>query len=212
MRPSIRKYLRTCYMHLCYLTRPRNVKSAYFASFRGQYSDNPRAISETLHRLAPSVKIVWAVTEKFTPFLPPDVTAVPPASFRALCAQARANVWVLNYTERRGLGIYKGRENFYIQTWHGDRGLKTIGYLTADKKEILDGPDLKQCDLFVAASDYGVRKARQGLHYQGEVIVEGMPRNDKLLNADLHREEISRVRDTLGISPDSKVLLFRSYS
>ncbi|MBO4906884.1 MAG: CDP-glycerol glycerophosphotransferase family protein [Bacteroidaceae bacterium] len=205
----IKKWIRTSYMYLCYITRPRNEKNIYFASFRGQYSDNPRAISECLHRMAPDVKIVWMVMPQFRQYVPDYVTIVPPTPRLALKAQAQARVWVLNYIYRKQFGVYKGRDNFYIQTWHGDRGLKTIGYLTDySKGRDYNGYDMSDCDLFMAASDYGVRKARQGFLYDGEIIVEGMPRNDKLVNIARYSDEAIEVRKCLGIGNDVKVLLY----
>lgn len=205
----VRKWVRKTYMYLCYLTRPQNEKSVYFASFRGQYSDNPRAISECLHKIAPDVKIVWLVKPQFFKYVPDYVTIVPPKPRLALKAQAQASVWVLNYTYRKHLGVYKGRNNFYIQTWHGDRGIKAIGYLTGQgSKNDIDGHNMSECDLFIAASDYGVRKARQGLRYEGEVMEEGMPRNDKLLNRNIFSSEADKIRKSLGIGNDVKVVLY----
>lgn len=209
MTAIIRKWVRKTYMYLCYVTRPRKEKSVFFASFRGQYSDNPRAISECLHQMAPDVKIVWLVKPQFRKYVPDYVTIVPPKPRLALKAQAQANVWVLNYTYRKHLGVYKGHDNFYIQTWHGDRGLKTIGYLTGfSKGKDYSGNDLSECDLFVAASDYGVKKARQGLLYRGEVIVEGMPRNDKLVSISAHTDVAAKIKKNLGVNSDVKIMLY----
>ena len=209
MKEIIKKYIRKGYMYLCYITRPRKEKSVYFASFRGQYSDNPRAISECLHQMAPHVKIVWMVKSGVKPYVPSYVSTVSTSILKSLKAQARAGVWVMNYTYRKQFGVYKGRDNYYIQTWHGDRGVKAIGYLSKNINEKYnDGPDMSECDLYVAASDYGARKARQGLLYEGEVVMEGMPRNDKLVNSGEHRDEAARVRKRLGIGGDVKVLLY----
>lgn len=205
----VRKWARTTYMYLCYITRPRKEKTVFFASFRGQYSDNPRAISECLHRMTPDVKIVWLIKPQYKQYVPDYVTVVPLTPRLSLKAQAQANVWVLNYIYRKQLGVYKGKDNYYIQTWHGDRGLKTIGYLTDySKGRDYNGYDMSDCDLFVAASDYGIRKARQGFLYDGEIIVEGMPRNDKLVNIDKYSDEVVEVRRRLGISNDVKVMLY----
>ena len=206
---AIKKWVRKTYMHLCYITRPRKEKSVFFASMRGQYSDNPRAISECLHRMDPDVKIVWLIKPSFKQYVPDYVTIVPPTPRIALKAQARANAWVMNYVNQKRLGDYKGRDTFYIQTWHGDRGLKAIGYLSENSKsERFSGYDLDGCNLMVAGSDYGVKKARQGLHYNGEFIVEGMPRNDKLVNIDKYRDEAAEVRRQLGIDNNVKILLY----
>ena len=203
----IKKWGRKSYMYLCYMTRPRNEKTVYFASFRGQYSDNPRAISECLHRVAPEVKIVWLVKPQFKQYVPDYVTTVSPTPRLALKAQARASVWVMNYTYRKQFGVFKGHDVFYVQTWHGDRGMKAIGYLSKNiTKMNNDGPDMSACDLFVAGSDYGVRKAQQGLLYTGDVIVEGMPRNDKLVKNN--ENEKCKVRKRLGIDDGMKLLLY----
>lgn len=196
-------------MYLCYITRPRKEKTVFFASFRGQYSDNPRAISECLHHMAPDVRIVWLIKPQYKQYVPDYVTIVPPTPRLALKAQAQASVWVLNYIYRKQLGVYKGQDHYYIQTWHGDRGLKTIGYLTDySKGRDYNGYDMSDCNLFIAASDYGVRKARQGFLYDGEILVEGMPRNDKLVNIKKYRGEATEVRTHLGIGNEVKVLLY----
>jgi CDP-glycerol glycerophosphotransferase len=159
--------------------------------------------------MAPDVKIVWLVKPQYKQYVPDYVIAVPPTPRLALKAQARASVWVLNYTYRKHLGVYKGKHNFYIQTWHGDRGIKTIGNLTeSGKEDNYDTHNLSHCDLFLAASDYGVRKARQGLGYHGEVMVEGMPRNDKLVRINEYTDEIDGIRKRLGITKEMKVLLY----
>ena len=159
--------------------------------------------------MAPDVKIVWLVKPQFFKYVPDYVTVVPPKPRLALKAQAQASVWVLNYTYRKHLGVYKGPDNFYIQTWHGDRGIKAIGYLTGQgSKNDIDGHNMSECNLFIAASDYGVRKARQGLRYDGEVMVEGMPRNDKLVNISNYSREVDMVRKSLGIAHDVKIVLY----
>lgn len=205
----VKKWVRKTYMYLCHVIRPRKKKSVYFASFRGQYSDNPRAISECLHRLAPDVKIVWLVKPEFRKYVPGYVTIVTPTPWQALKAQAQASAWVLNYVYRRNSGIYKSSDQFYIQTWHGDRGLKMIGY--ADK---LTKPKnnnryvMSDCDLFLAASDYGAMKAHKGLRYEGEMMTVGMPRNDKLTNIQAYREEATEIRKRIGVDDDTKLLLY----
>ena len=205
----VKKWVRKAYMFLCCVTRSRKKVSVYFASFQGQYSDNPRAISESLHRMAPDVKIVWMVKPQFQKHVPDYVTVVPPNSLPALKAQAQASVWVLNYVYRINSGIYKSTDQFYIQTWHGDRGLKMIGY--ADELHSRKSRNkyvTADCDLFLAASDYGVMKAHKGMRYEGEVMTVGMPRNDKLMDLQAYKEEIAEIRKRIGIEEDAKILLY----
>ena len=196
-------------MYLCHVTRPRKERTVYFCSFRGQYSDNPRAISECLHRMASDVKIVWMVKSQFQKYVPDYVTVVSPKPYTALKAQAQADVWVLNYVYRHNTGIYKSSDQFYIQTWHGDRGLKMIGFANKlTKPKSYNGYVMSDCNLFLAASDYGVMKAHKGLRYEGEVMTVGMPRNDKLTNIQAYKEEIAEIRKRIGIAEDTNILLY----
>ena len=144
----VSKWVRKTYMYLCHVTRPRKERTVYFCSFRG-----PRAISECLHRMASDVKIVWMVKSQFQKYVPDYVTVVSPKPYTALKAQAQADVWVLNYVYRHNTGIYKSSDQFYIQTWHGDRGLKMIGY--ADELNMPKSNNryvMSDCNLFLAES------------------------------------------------------------
>jgi CDP-glycerol glycerophosphotransferase len=67
---------------------------------------------------------------------------------------------------------------------------------------------MSDCNLFIAASDYGVMKARKGLRYDGEFMVEGMPRNDKLVNISVYKDEAARIKERIGVAPDTKILLY----
>lgn len=204
-----KRWFRLIYMYLCHLTRPRGSRTVYFATGSGKYADNPRAISECLHEMAPDVNIVWLIKPQQKRDLPGYVTPAPYGSLFALKMQSKADVWVLSYFYRRSSGIYKAPDQFYIQTWHGDRGLKKIGYAAKEgfDKDI-DGPIMSECDLFIAASDYGVMKARKGLRYEGEFMVEGMPRNDKLVNIQAYKDEAARIRERIGVAPDVKIVLY----
>ena len=206
----VKKWSRRTYMLFCHAIRSRKKKVVYFASFRGQYSDNPRAISECLHRMAPEIKIVWMVKSQFKKYVPDYVKVVSPKPLLALKAQAQAGVWVLNYVYRHNTGIHKSSDQFYIQTWHGDRGLKTIGY-TDEVGKVKGNKNsyvMSDCDLFLAASDYCVMKAHKGLRYEGEVMTVGMPRNDKLTNIQDYQEEAAEIRKRIGIDENTKILLY----
>lgn len=42
---------------------PMYKNTVFFDSFSGQYNDNPKYISEALHRLNPEVNIVWTTSD-----------------------------------------------------------------------------------------------------------------------------------------------------
>ena len=65
-----------------------------FDSWRGTYSDNPRAISETLHERRPDLAQVW-VTDGAEP-IPPWADGVRPGSWPYFTALGRAAYVVTN--------------------------------------------------------------------------------------------------------------------
>lgn len=204
-------FFRKKYMQICYFFRTKNSRTCFFSSFRGQYSDSPRAISEYLHAIAPDLQQVWLLSRKNAKFAPDYVKVVYPGTLQAWKLQAQASVWILNCAYSKNSGVYKGTQTYYIQTWHGDRGLKKIGYLAAEEmgdKYGVDGlPFLDDCNLFIAASEYGKRKAIDGLKFHGEFLLKGMPRNDKLVKPEQYEDEKQRIRKSLSLS-DEKILLY----
>lgn len=195
-------------MHLAYYTRNRKRKSVYFVSFGGQYSDSPRAISEAIHVIDPTIHLVWRAEVGVE--MPSYVEKVY-THRDAMIAQARADAWVMNNMSDPDRGTWKSPSVFFVETWHGDRGFKKIAYAA---KSSMGGAyheiasNKANFDLFTAASDYGEMKARKGLLYKGEVLKIGLPRNDKLIHPEKHAQYASEVRRKLGISDKVKILLY----
>ena len=182
-------------------------KKVVFDSFKGrQYSDNPRAISEKLHELYPEYKQVWALTkEKINePGLLPDyVKAYPAQSWKFRKELASAAAYVRN--EEMSLELRKRKGQLFIQTWHGDRGIKKILYDAWEGSKrpdpVMDGT---LTDLFVAGSEYALRRAHSAFRYYGGILMCGCPRNDVLINP----VGGDQVRERIGVRPDQRILLY----
>jgi CDP-glycerol glycerophosphotransferase len=194
--------------------RPVEPKKAVFMSFNGKnYGDNPRAVSEKLHETHPEWTIVWGMAnvEKAKKTLPDYVRIVKFGSFAWYRELATASCWVVNVLLPNGVLKRKGQR--YIQTWHGDRGMKKILFDATESMEkfrkrnyfrrIIE-PEL--CDLGVVGSDYGVMQYRSAMHYDGELLRAGTPRDDCLLH--LTEEKRSRLREKLGLHQGKRVLLY----
>lgn len=193
-----------------YGTLPISDKQILFINFNGRgYGDNPKAISECLHRQDPSLALLWAVKGEDSS-LPDYVTAVPFESQEYYKALATSRVWVSNVFMPEG--TIKRREQLYVQTWHGDRPLKKI-FDDAAK----DLPSYRKrhgsryfesdgCDYITTGSRFAEELYRRGVGYRGKFITDGCPRNDRLLNASA--EECAQIRASLGIGQETKVLLF----
>lgn len=208
----LKRIIKYNYMRICYYLRNSKVKSIYFDSFRGQYSDSPRAISEAIHTLNPLITLYWSADKG--EIFPNYIKKVPAKSLLEAKVMAQANAWVMHGPGNKIHGIYKGSSVYSVATWHGDRGFKKIGW--AAFEEMGDSyhlsnkiPSFDNVDLYTVASRFGMEEyAYRGHHYFGEFIKQGLPRNDKLVNSQKYAGEISEIKRRLNIPADVKVLLY----
>ena len=120
-------------------------------------------------------------------------------------AQARARVTVDNFNKRFYLK-FPAEGQIYIQTWHGDRAFKKVGYDNPHQYTRFNRMLEEKCTLGVTGSDYGDMQFRSAFHYKGELLKVGYPRNDILLRND--PAEGRAIREKLGLSQDVKLLLY----
>lgn len=195
----------TGWMRLCHAVNGVKADTVYFSSFNGGLcDDNPRAIAEALHALRPSAKLVFRANRAGLQQDVPDyITRVYSFSPRGVAAMATAKVIVKNANLLPWMRVFPDQK--YIQTWHGDRGFKRIGLdLWPDRKDLQrEGGLLSLC---VSASDFGSRVYRSAFNYQGEILQQGYPRNDILVNPPAGLAE--SVRRQLDIPEGVRVLLY----
>ena len=103
-----------------------------FSSFDYRsYNDNPRYISEALHELRPETDIVWLFKDiefaKKNFDIPDYVRIEHGISNKGVSCMARARVVVDNFNKRFFLD-FPGKKQVYVQTWHGDRAFKKVGF------------------------------------------------------------------------------------
>jgi CDP-glycerol glycerophosphotransferase len=184
-------------------------KQVIFDSFSGkQYSDNPRAISEKLHELYPDIKIVWVMNEGVQDYynlIPDYVKIVKKKSLSYFRAFSSSFAYVTN--EAMTTNMYKRKNQYFIQTWHGDRVPKKVLHESWRGQERPEPVmDRQYTDLCVAASSIGEQVYRSAFRYDGEILKKGMPRNDKLINQS--DEEKNKIRKRLGLDADTKIILY----
>jgi len=184
-----------------------NHRSVLLYSFSGKYSDNPRAISEKIHEIDPSIRLIWPICniadKKDT--LPDYIFAIdynkPIERWKAY-----ANARVIIGNEPLPI-IPKSKKQLFIQTWHGDRGfkkcLKESEHVACDKLlEEIEG----MCDYAVSGSTYGEGVYRRAFGFKGDLIKMGCPRNDCLINNNIDKN--NQIRAKLKINLNEKVLLY----
>jgi len=200
------------YMHWEYKKHGVKERKAVFTSFAGKaYSDNPKAISEKLHELHPEFDIVWLFISpaKKRKIVPGYVRCVDAGSSEALKELATAKFWVDNFT--KPIFLYKGKDQVYIQTGHGDRCFKKVYY---DVRTLMPDGHYKEgdllepeiCDLAVSGSLFMNRLYKSAFGYEGQILTCGSPRNDQLLSIDKHKVE--NVREALKIDQGTRILLY----
>ena len=178
-----------------------------FSAFDNRsYNDSPRYISEALHAARPETDIVWlfkdAAKARAAYDLPDYVRTLDSISAKGVSALARARVVVDNFNKRFYLN-FPGKGQIYVQTWHGDRPFKKIGYDdSARHKKMIE----EHATLVLVGSDFGEKTICSAFHYKGEVQKLGMPRNDLLVQNDPALR--AEIRARLGIQENERALIY----
>jgi CDP-glycerol glycerophosphotransferase len=182
-----------------------------FDSWRGEYSDNPRAISEELHRRGSSLEHVWVLDPARSGEVPEWVVPVTPGSARHLSALGRARYIVAHRTVP---GFHrKRRGTTFLQTWHGTP-LKKIGFETrkSASRELRQArrtleQNVPNWDLLLSPNRISTAILRQEFGYSGEILETGYPRNDLLLAPEAGTIR-DRARERLGIGEGEVAVLY----
>lgn len=193
---------------------PKKEKLVVFESFHGkQFSDNPRAIYEYMKKEKPDYNLLWSIepdsVKLFESF---EVPYIKRGSLKWFLTYPRAKYWINN--ARLPNWIKKPANTVYLQTWHGTP-LKKLGF---DIEEVyMPGTntmtyqnnfanEAKNWDFLVSPNAYSTEIFKRAFRYDGKVIESGYPRNDALQNVDM--ESTQRIRETIGIAPDKKIILY----
>lgn len=189
----------------------RDPKLVLFDSWRGTYSDNPRAISEALHERRPDLAQVWVANADSQP--PPWADTCPPTGFAYLATLGRASHVVTNIEMP---GYYrKPRGARYLQTWHGTP-LKRIALDIPDGTPVVVENrrffgrlrrDVGKWDALISPNPFSTAIFRRAFDYEGRVLETGYPRND-LLRSPAAPEVRRAVRARFHLQDDTRAVLY----
>ncbi|MGF1699401.1 CDP-glycerol glycerophosphotransferase family protein [Photobacterium makurazakiensis] len=128
---------------------------------------------------------------------------------------AKSKYWVTNC--RLPFRIKKKIEQKYIQCWHGTP-LKKLGHDISQGANAINSllglkygyhVDSVRYDKFISPSRYATECFYSSFKIQKEIILElGYPRNDYLVNNKHNEKEKNRIRNSLNIGTDKKVVLY----
>jgi CDP-glycerol glycerophosphotransferase len=177
-----------------------------YRSFDGRYSDNPRALHESLLARGDAVEHVWLCAAGHASEFPPDTATVPEEGPEAVEALESADLVVSNthlsmdWTKRPGAT--------YLQTWHGTP-LKAVHRdvsFDPDVPAVVDR-DIARWDLLLSQNPDSTRLLPKIFGYHGPVHETGYPRND-LIHAPDAAQTRDRIRAELGIPAGKTAVLY----
>ena len=195
---------------LCLL--PIQKKRVLFQSFREkQYACNPRYISEALERLCPGeLEIGWAFRqpEKFAYLRERGIRVMQSGSWEAIQFALTAKVVCVNTYYKPILPRRRGQ--YFLRTWHGGGAYKRVGSMA--KMEWYDrvyiGMQQSGANLYLSSSKmFTDLVLRKSFGYTGEVMEEGMPRNDLLVRG-APEEMVRAIRERIGLKDGEHLVLY----
>jgi CDP-glycerol glycerophosphotransferase len=188
------------------LARPRARTTVVYNSFHGRFSCNPRAIYERLSDRR-GIDHVWLADRRHAASFPRDVPTVDIDSAEARRVLESADLLVANaHTE---VEWDKQPGTTYLQTWHGTP-LKRIHHdvLWAPEGRLSDlDRDVARWDVLLSPNAPSSPRLRKAFSFDRAILETGYPRNDLLLSSHAHTVRAA-VRETLGIAPDVKLILY----
>ena len=179
-----------------------------------QYGCNPRYLTEYLLENHPDFEICWAFRRGVdTSQVDPRIRIVRLRSWEYLKMMATAEFLVTNSrTDPYRIYWRKRPGQKYLMLWHGGIALKKIerdaedklSYSYVRKAKI----DSRMADLMISGCRMHTELIHNAFWYDGEVLEQGIPRNDIFFNKALHAEFRQRVEQTFNIAPNSRIVLY----
>ena len=208
---ALGRRIKWCFITMgMYLMRvfPIKENKIVFLNYYGKgYGDNAKYICDLLKKQSDKYELVWAL-HNMQNSLPVEVRPVKYGSLKFYYDLCTAKIWINNC--RMPLYIRKRKQQFYIQTWHGDMCIKKTegdaqgalypSYIKGAKN------DSRMANLFVTGNEWMVEIYRRAYWYEGEVFRSGYPRRDILYR--ISSEEKGRIKKSLGINQEEKVVLY----
>jgi len=176
-------------------------------SFRGMYSDSPRALFEALRERGDAHEYVWLAAPDRIGDFPADVPTVVFASAEARAALEAADVVVSN--DHLGFDWEKSPGTTYLQTWHGTplkRIHNDVMWAPEGRLAYLD-LEIARWDALLSQNPVSTPLFRRAFGFTGPVHETGYPRNDVLNSPDRDRLR-AEVRAQLGIADGVTAVLY----
>lgn len=219
LKSKIKNILFVLIKPLLLILSKANKERVVFVSFGGtQYSDNPKAISEYLHKTHPEIKQVFLIKDvkKLKGIMPKYVKCVQSTKIKRIFYLTTSSVVVDNdmLAYQNDKKYIKPQKQLIIETWHGDRGFKRCFKACNNYNYNFKFMSESKIDYFLTGSTFAENVIKELFAYKGEYLKVGSPRNDVIFEND--KEKYEGLRTKLGLNKDTQILLYaptyRSYT
>jgi len=174
---------------------------------KGGFGCNPKYIVEELHKRNADYEFVWFVNDMTKEF-PTYIKKVPNTLWSRAYWLSTSKVWIDNY--RKPYGTCKRKGQYYVNTWHGTIGFKSMGLWRGEAFSqmayLVSKNDSDMIDNAVIDSKWCAEVWPKGIVYDGECICAGAPRCDALFGDRSRQKEA--FRQQYGISKEAKIVMF----
>lgn len=180
-----------------------------------KYACNPRALTEyILASKSNEYEIYWGFNKDVdTSMLDSRIHVVRRYSIKYLYALYSSKYVFYNSRNRIYDSMFiKKQGQKYIMTWHGPFALKKIEKDALEQLpsnyEHIAIKDSEMCDLMLSNSTLFTKLIYESFWYNGEILGKCSPRNDVFYNESIKAHSYINVRNSLGLSIDSKIVLY----
>lgn len=181
-----------------------------FSTFNGEYTCNPKAITEEILKRNLPYEIVWLKSGS-TNNIPEQIKCVTPRSSEFYIEAATSKVWISNSITMTFYNAIKKPDQILMQTWHGSIGLKRFDVKSNKKWLKTARKDAKITNYCISNSTFENDVFTESLWDKAEILQYGHARNDILLK-DSNDEKIIQIKEKLralyNISPNIKIALY----
>lgn len=212
------------FMRNRYMARiPVDNNKILFMTFQGDYTCNPKYVTEEILRRKLPYEIVWAKgdgtnsdkSKNKKRYFPEGIKTVEKNSLEFFQEMASAKVIVINSFLFKTHAMKLKKDQILIQTWHGSLGIKRIG--KEDKKEDLlwiNGMEktsemTKYC---ISNSSFETNVYRETFWKDTEILELGHARNDIFFsvgdNEKIRKELKEKIFEQYGLEADTKIILY----
>lgn len=184
-----------------------------FMTFQGDYTCNPKAIADEMIRQGVDCKLIWDVKGAIpNSDYPLELNLVRHGTYNFYKELASSKVIIENTNIVERLGVYKKKDQYLLQTWHGSLGIKRLdGDVVMGRSwKKLAKKCQKSVDFLLSNSDFETEVFKTAYWNDVPALRTGHARNDIFFLTDEKKiaEIRRRVYRFLEIDENKKIFLF----